>query len=182
MATEIERKFLVTDNSYIKASISSHHIIQAYLARMDRGVVRVRIMDDRAFLTVKSRNTGMSRDEWEYEVPLTDAQGMIERVCDGGVIDKTRYIVPYEGFRWEVDAFHGQLEGLVVAEVELPDEGCKPELPPFIGREVTGERRFYNSVLMTLRASEVQDVAQSHGAAPDDDDEPIQLGLDSCGD
>ncbi|MCM1337140.1 MAG: CYTH domain-containing protein [Candidatus Amulumruptor caecigallinarius] len=149
MAKEIERKFLVKDNSYIAASTSSHHIIQAYLARMDRGVVRVRIMDDRAYLTVKSRNTGMSRDEWEYEIAPEDARSMIDKICEGGVIDKTRYIVPYEGYRWEVDAFHGHLEGLVVAEVELPDEKCQPPLPPFTGREVTGERRFYNSVLMT---------------------------------
>lgn len=156
MAKEIERKFLVKDSSYISASTSSHHIVQAYLARMDRGVVRVRIMDDHAYLTVKSRNTGMSRDEWEYEIPVDDARRMIERVCEGGVIDKTRYIVPFRGFRWEVDAFHGNLEGLVVAEVELPDENCAPEIPSFIGREVTGERRFYNSVLMTLRSPDAQ--------------------------
>lgn len=155
MPKEIERKFLVKDSSYLAVSSASHHIIQAYLARTDRGVVRVRIKDEDAYLTVKSRNTGMSRDEWEYPIPLGDAQSMIERVSEGGLIDKTRYIIPFEGYVWEVDAFHGHLEGLVVAEVELPDEGVCPPLPPFIGLEVTGERRFYNSVLMTLRSTDL---------------------------
>lgn len=152
MAKEIEHKFLVKDDSYRSLARCSHEITQAYVARMERGVVRVRILDERAYITLKSRNTGMSRDEWEYEIPVADAREIVARLTDGNVIRKTRYVVDYEGYVWEVDEFHGNLQGLVVAEVEVPSEDCCPALPPFIGREVTGERRFYNSVLMELKS------------------------------
>lgn len=152
MALEIERKYLVINDIYRQLAVSSSHIMQAYLARPEKGVIRVRIRDDRAFLTVKSRNTGMSRSEWEYSIPVEDAQEMINKISDGKLIDKTRYIVRYDGMTWEVDEFHGALEGLIVAEIELPDETTSFKLPPFVGREVTGERRFYNSVLLEIKA------------------------------
>lgn len=152
MAQEIERKYLVTDDTYKTMAHSSSHIMQAYVAREERGVVRVRIKDDRAYLTVKSRNNGMRRDEWEYEIPLDDARQIMERISDGNVIDKIRYYVDFEGYTWEVDAFMGHLEGLCVAEIELPSEDVTFAIPPFIGREVTGQRRFYNSVLLELKS------------------------------
>ena len=152
MALEIERKYLVISDLYKKMAMSDSHIIQAYLARTDHGVVRVRVRDEKAYITVKSRITGPTRSEWEYEIPLSDAQEMIAKISDGKLIDKTRYIVEYDGLTWEIDEFHGALEGLVVAEVELQDEHVKPELPPFVGRDVTGERRFYNSALLEIKA------------------------------
>lgn len=152
MALEIERKYLVNSDLYRNMAISCSHIIQAYLARPERGVVRIRIRDDKAFLTVKSRNTGASRNEWEYPIPVADAREMIDKISDGKLIDKSRYIVDYGGYKWEIDEFHGALEGLVVAEVELPSDNIVPPQPPFVGREVTGERRFYNSVLLEIKA------------------------------
>lgn len=159
MAIEIERKYLVKNDLYKAMAHSCSHILQAYLARFDRGVVRVRIRDNEAFITVKSRNTGVSRNEWEYEIPVSDARDMIDKISDGKLIDKTRYLVEYDGLIWEIDEFHGTLEGLVVAEVELSDENINVELPPFVGREVTGERRFYNSVLLEIKTLKDLDMA-----------------------
>ena len=93
-----------------------------------------------------------SRNEWEYPIPVADAREMIDKISDGKLIDKSRYIVDYGGYKWEIDEFHGALKGLVVAEVALPSENIVPPLPPFVGREVTGERRFYNSVLLEIKA------------------------------
>lgn len=152
MALEIERKYLVISDIYREMAASSSHIVQAYLARPEKGVIRIRIRDDKAYLTVKSRNTGATRSEWEYEIPVVDAREMIAKISDGKLIDKTRYLVRYDDMVWEVDEFHGALEGLVVAEIELPSECAYFKVPPFIGREVTGERRFYNSVLLEIKA------------------------------
>lgn len=147
MAKEIERKFLVTGDSYKAMAVGVHHIAQCYLSRRIDAVVRVRIKDSAAFLTVKGRNSGMVRNEWEYPVPLADAEAMMRDCRDGNVIEKIRYIVPFGGFYWEVDEFHGHHNGLVVAEIELPDTTVAPPLPPFVGDEVTGDVRYYNSNL-----------------------------------
>ncbi len=147
MAKEIERKFLVVDDSYKVLASGSRHIAQAYLSADPDATVRVRIAGDSAFLTVKSRNIGASRGEWEYPVPVEDARQMLA-LCRSGLIDKTRYFVPgADGLTWEVDEFHGPHDGLVVAEVELPAEDVCPALPAFVGREVTGDARYYNSSL-----------------------------------
>lgn len=149
MALEIERKFLVKDRKYVEMAKESHHIRQSYLNRDPRRTVRVRMSgDDRAFLTVKGRNDGCVRNEWEYSIPAADAIEMAESLTGGWDIDKTRYIVYHDGFTWEVDEFHGHLEGLVVAEVELTSASDAPSLPPFVGREVTGDPRYYNSALV----------------------------------
>lgn len=147
MAKEIERKFLVTDSSYRTMASAERHIVQGYLSRDPRATVRVRIADGRAWLTVKGRNDGAVRDEWEYEIPLSDARDMLSRCATGRVIEKTRYIVDYDGRRWEVDEFGGELRGLTVAEIELTSADEQPELPPFVGDEVTGDPRYYNSAL-----------------------------------
>lgn len=147
MAKEIERKFLVSDTSYRGMSVSSRQIVQAYLNRDPRAIVRVRIVDNQAFLTIKGKNIGATRDEWEYEIPVDDAKAMIARCSSGRVIEKTRFIVSYAGFDWEVDEFNGELSGLIVAEIELPSENTSFERPPFIGEEVTGNPRYYNSSL-----------------------------------
>lgn len=146
MAKEIERKFLVTDNSYKAMAVKSVHIIQGYLSRSREATVRVRIKDDHAFLTIKGITEGISRNEWEYEIPMADAREMLAN-CEGTVIDKMRYIVPFEGFTWEVDEFGGKLAPLCIAEVELPSADASPILPPFVGADVSGNPAYYNSNL-----------------------------------
>ena len=147
MAKEIERKYLVTDTSYREDAVEKRHIVQAYLNRDPKATVRIRITDDGAYLTIKGKNNGAVRDEWEYAIPVCDARDMIERCATGRVIAKTRYIVPFDGRIWEVDEFGGELEGLTVAEIELPDADALFSLPKFIGNEVTGDPRYYNSSL-----------------------------------
>ena len=147
MAKEIERKFLVKNSSFMDISDSRRDIKQGYISRRPEGTVRVRICGDKAFLTVKGRNKGAVRDEWEYPVPVEDAMQMLARCTEGNVIEKTRYIVPFGGLKWEIDVFHGAHEGLVVAEIERPAPDTPFTQPPFIGREVTGDQRYYNSNL-----------------------------------
>ena len=143
MAKEIERKFLVISSSYRALASSSFRIRQGYLSTNPASTVRVRTKGDQGYITVKGITSGATRNEWEYEIPLKDAEEMLKLTEEGTVIDKTRFIVG----RWEVDEFHGHLDGLVVAEIELTDENESFGLPDFIGREVTGDARYYNSVL-----------------------------------
>ncbi len=147
MAKEIERKFTVVSDGYIAMATESHRIVQAYLSRVPEATVRLRLLDDRAFLTVKSKNVGATRGEWEYEIPPADAREMLA-ICPEKPLEKTRYIVPAGDSRWEVDRFHGALEGLVVAEIELSSEDQEYVRPDFIGEEVTGDPRYYNSNLI----------------------------------
>ena len=147
MAKEIELKFLVTDRTFVNIATSHSRIRQCYLSDSPDATVRIRLKDDNAYITVKGRNHGCVRDEWEYEIPAQDALEMAEHLSHGLAIDKTRYIVPYKGYVWEVDEFHGNHEGLIIAEVEMPSANCTPELPPFIGKEVTGDPQYYNSSL-----------------------------------
>lgn len=147
MSKEIERKFLVKNTNFKPLAVSSRKLMQGYLSRRIDSTVRVRVCDDCAFLTVKGRNHGIVRDEWEYAIPVADAREMLERCAEGTVIVKTRYNVPFDGLMWEVDEFHGNHEGLVVAEVELPSADAELSLPPFVGEEVTGDPRYYNSNL-----------------------------------
>ena len=146
MAKEIERTFLVDDDSFKDMAVLTVHILQGYLNRDPERTVRVRILNDSAFLTVKGKTRGCVRDEFEYEVPLEDGLQMME-LCDGKIINKTRYIVPFEGFTWEVDEYHGELEGLVVTEVEMEHPEADIKFPPFVGKEVTGDPKYYNSQL-----------------------------------
>lgn len=147
MATEIERKFLVKDNSYTEMAKKIIHIKQAYLSTNPDATVRIRVADGSAWITVKSRNQGAVRGEWEYEIPVSDAEEMASALAGGWAIDKFRYIVEYEGWKWEVDDFKGRHEWLTVAEVEMPSVTANPPLPPFIDKEVTGDPRYYNSSL-----------------------------------
>lgn len=146
MSFEIERKFLVVGEFKSKAYASSR-IRQGYIAS-GRCTVRIRIRDDKGFLTIKgpSDAAGISRYEFETEVPLSDAEDLMA-LCEPGRIDKTRYLVRAGSHVFEVDEFYGDNEGLVIAEVELSDEQEAFEKPDFIGREVTGDRRYYNSHL-----------------------------------
>ncbi len=146
MAIEIEHKYLVNDDSY-KAMASEHYTIrQGYLNRLPERTVRVRTIDDRGFLTVKGKNKGEARHEYEYEIPFQDAEEMLG-LCEPGIIDKTRYKVRYDNLIWEVDEYHGAREGLVIAEVEIPVSGFSYAKPSFVGKDVTGNPAYYNSQL-----------------------------------
>ena len=148
MAQEIERKFLVLDDSFKHEAFSKSHIQQGYICSERGRTVRVRIRDDRAYLTIKgpSENGGLSRYEFEREIPLEDGKQMMQ-LCEPGIIDKTRWLVKSGNHTFEVDEFFGDNEGLVVAEVELSYEDEPYKKPHFIGKEVTGDRRYYNSQL-----------------------------------
>lgn len=150
MALEIERKYLVKDYSYREKSTEKHHLVQGYLSLNPDATVRIRISDDSAWVTIKSRNRGAVRNEWEYPIPVDDARQMLE-LCQGGVLSKWRYIVPVEDQKWEIDEFEGHLAPLVVAEIELDDENEIFGKPGFIGREVTGNPHYYNSSLISRK-------------------------------
>ncbi len=149
MHFEIERKFLVTGE--FKSQAYDHTLIrQGYIASGNGRTVRVRIRGDKGYLTIKgpSGEAGLSRYEFETSIPLSDAQDLM-LICEPGIIEKTRYLVasPNGRHTWEVDEFYGDNEGLLLAEIELRSEDEPFEKPSFIGREVTGDRRFYNSHL-----------------------------------
>lgn len=148
MPQEIERKFLVT-GEYKSKAYSQSRIVQGYISSARGRTVRVRIRDGKGYLTIKgaSNVSGTSRYEWEKELPLCEAEELM-KICEPGVIDKTRYLVHSGKHVFEVDEFYGENEGLVVAEVELAAEDEAFVKPDFIGREVTGDVRYYNSQLM----------------------------------
>ena len=148
MPKEIERKFLVKDDSFKDVAYVKHEIRQFYLSTQKEAIVRVRIIDDRAFLTIKGSNTGAVRDEWEWEIPYPDAIQMADALPVIAQITKTRYKVDAGGgLTWEIDEFHGHREGLVIAEIELPNADTPVTLPDFINKEVTGAPQYYNSNL-----------------------------------
>ncbi len=145
MALEIERKYLVANDSYLKLATRSIAIWQGYLSTDPDATVRLRIADDKAFITIKSRNVGAVRGEWEYRIPMADALAM-KPLCKA-TLEKVRYIVPCGRHTWEVDAFAGRHRGLTLAEIELKSENEPFDLPPFVGAEVTGDTKYYNSNL-----------------------------------
>ncbi|MDE5774440.1 MAG: CYTH domain-containing protein [Muribaculaceae bacterium] len=147
MALEIERKFLVLNDSYKSMASRSVRICQGYLNRDRERTVRVRIMGDKSYLTIKGVTKGSVREEFEYEIPLCDGMALM-RMCGDDILDKCRWYVEYEGKCWEVDEFGGKLSGLVVAEIELESDGEEISFPVFIGREVTDDPRYYNSMLI----------------------------------
>lgn len=151
MSKEIERKFLVRSSEYRDLAIQKKEMMQGYLSLDPDATVRVRIVDEEAFITVKSRNKGAVRNEWEYTIPVDEGTEMLKTCCKSRLIEKTRYIVEAgDGLKWEIDEFHGSLDGLVVAEIELPEEDYPVILPEFVGKEVTGDPRYYNSSLASL--------------------------------
>lgn len=148
MPQEIERKFLVKGEFKTLAHAKSR-IVQGYISSAPGRTVRVRIRDGRGYLTIKgaSNASGTSRYEWERELPESEARELL-KLCEPGIIDKTRYLVRCGSHVFEVDEFYGDNQGLVVAEVELKSEREPFERPAFLGEEVTGDRRYYNSQLM----------------------------------
>lgn len=146
MGLEIEHKYKVLNDSYKKLSTRSYSIAQGYLCREKERTVRVRVRDDKGFLTIKGVTTLDTRTEFEYEIPVQEAKELL-CMCEPIVIEKTRYIVLFEGNVWEVDEFHGVHEGLKIAEIEIPSSDYKYEVPDFIGENVTDDVRYYNSML-----------------------------------
>lgn len=148
MAQEIERKFLVR-GEFKQVAFSSSRITQGYICASPGRTVRIRIRNDKGYITIKGalNTSGISRYEWEKEIPLDEAKELMI-FCLPGVIDKTRYLVEYEKHIWEVDEFYGDNEGLIIAEIELKQENEPFDKPCFVGEEVTGDPRFYNSHLM----------------------------------
>ena len=148
MATEIERKFLVLNDDWRAIVESDMQIIQACLASNEFSSTRIRIQGDKANINIKSATLGITRTEFEYAIPVDDAQLMIDDLCIKPVIEKTRYIVKHMQHRWEIDVFSGDNKGLIVAEIELssPDETF--EKPSWIGEEVSNDARYYNVCLV----------------------------------
>lgn len=152
MAIEIERKFKVTDSNY--KSCPSHRISQGYICSESDRVVRIRIIDTEAFITIKNATIGFARNEYEYPIPVKDAEEMLQNTCQQPIIEKRRYIYKGVDYTWEIDEFYGDNEGLVIAEIELPKRDATFELPNFIGEEVTDDARYYNAMLFKHPYSE----------------------------
>ena len=147
MKKEIERKFLIKGD-FMPHVISKTYIEQGYVAKSDDLTLRIRTRDDKGYITIKGRTNaaGMSRSEWEYEIPVEEARELLS--FSRGTIKKHRYLVPVDGHVFEIDRFYGQNEGLVMAEVELQSEDEQYPRPDWLGEEVTGDRRYYNSQLL----------------------------------
>ena len=148
MATEIERKFLVVGDGWRSAVTGHSDIRQAYLSVTDVNTVRVRTHGSTAFLTVKSADSGMTRQEFEFPIPIADAEALFA-LRKGRMIEKRRHLVSAGSLRWEIDVFAGELDGLVIAEIELPSEQTNFARPEWLGEEVTGKARYGNAYLAT---------------------------------
>lgn len=153
MATEIERKYLVVDDAW-RSLAAGTAFRQGYLSTVKERTVRIRVVGDRGYLTVKGLTVGAVRSEFEYEIPIADAEQMLNELCEQPLIEKTRYVIELNGLTWEIDRFSGVNEGLVVAEVELEDEDQPIALPEWIGEEVTHDARYFNANLISHPFSE----------------------------
>jgi len=147
MGLEIERKYLTKDDSWKNSVYKSFDIKQGYLSSVVERVVRIRVKGDKGFLTIKSEVKTMTRLEYEYEIPLEEAEEMLA-LCEKPIIEKVRHLVKIDNHIWEVDVFDGENAGLTVAEIELDDEGEAFVLPKWVGTEVTADIRYYNSNLI----------------------------------
>jgi adenylate cyclase len=156
MGSEIERKFLVSGDAWKAQADDGKSIRQAYLAATSKSSIRVRIVDEsEAVITIKSAEEGAMRSEFEYAVPLDDARELM-KLRDGRVIEKRRHDLPAGQYKWQIDAFDGDLAGLVIAEIELPHKDAEFERPSWLGREVTGDKHYYN---VSLAAGEMPEHA-----------------------
>ncbi len=147
MGKEIERKFLVTGDGW-RALGEGIVYRQGYLSTVKERTVRIRTINDKAYLTVKGLTHGISRVEYEYEIPVTDADEMLDELCERPLIEKTRYTISTSGHIWEIDEFDGENRGLILAEVELSSEDQAVDLPDWIGAEVSEDPRYYNANLI----------------------------------
>lgn len=147
MAREIERKFLVKGDEW-RAGAEGVRLRQGYLSSVKERTVRIRTVGDRAYITVKGLTVGVTRTEYEYEIPFDECTAMLDRLAEKPLIEKVRYRIPFGGFIWEIDEFEGANAGLVVAEIELPDAGTPFEKPSWAGDEVSDDPRYFNSNLV----------------------------------
>lgn len=152
MPYEIERKFLINDPQFVENLNNGKKILQGYLSLDADRIVRVRTKGDKAFLTIKSRQSGISRLEYEYEIPTTHAQEILENMCIRPLIEKTRYTYAYEGHEWEIDVFDGVFAGIIVAEIELNSEEETFEKPSWVGKEVTHEKSYNNGEMVKQKS------------------------------
>ncbi|MFP2995331.1 CYTH domain-containing protein [Spongiivirga sp. MCCC 1A20706] len=148
MSQEIERKFLVNSNEFIGQASGKFRIVQGFLNNDPSRTVRIRIIEDKGIITIKgaSNKNGTTRFEWEKEISINEAESLL-KLCLPGIIDKTRYEIPVGKYLYEVDIFEGENEGLILAEIELENENDSYETPSWLGKEVTGDTKYYNSRL-----------------------------------
>lgn len=146
MATEIERKFLVISDEYKKLALPVYYR-QCYLSASPTSVVRVRIAGEKAYLTIKGKTKGLTRTEFEYEIPVDEAAEMLSKMALTHIIEKNRYIIEYAGNTWEIDEFLGDNARLVIAEIELQSEDAPFDKPAWVGKEVSDDSRYFNSSL-----------------------------------
>ena len=149
MGVEIERKFLVKNDDWKNLGTAVLYR-QGYISSDYQKIVRIRTAGEKAFLTIKSKSDGIKRMEYEYEIPFADGHELLETLCEPPIVEKTRTKIEWKGFLWEVDEFSGLNTGLVVAEIELPDENTIFEKPDWIGREVSEDKRYSNSNLIKM--------------------------------
>ena len=147
MGKEVERKFLVKGDAW-RAQTHGKRYRQGYLSTVKERTVRIRVAGEQGFVTIKGITVGASRAEYEYEIPLADANEMLDQLCERPIVEKTRYRIPQDDIAWEIDEFAGDNRGLVVAEVELTDEKQAIRFPEWIGEEVTGDPRYFNANLV----------------------------------
>jgi adenylate cyclase len=147
MGIEIERKFLLTGDSW-RAAAQGRSFRQGYLARQYGRTVRIRTCNNTGFLTIKGPSIGFARQEFEYQIPIEDANILLEAFCEQPILEKMRYYLKYDGFTWEIDEFLGENQGLIIAEIELDSEDQPFSKPDWLGLEVTGDSRYYNSSLV----------------------------------
>ncbi|MBT5231302.1 MAG: CYTH domain-containing protein [Methylococcales bacterium] len=148
MATEIERKYLLLSEDWRSNIVKQAKMVQGYLESNEAISIRIRTEGESANINIKSGTLGISRTEYEYSIPLSDATEMLDKMCARPLIEKVRYWVDYQGFMWEVDIFDGENAGLVVAEIELNHEHQSFPMPDWVGQEVSMHKRYYNSLLM----------------------------------
>ncbi|UZR99541.1 CYTH domain-containing protein [Chondrinema litorale] len=148
MGVEIERKFLIKNDSWKSSADNGVQIKQGYLNSDKNRTVRVRVYGETGFLTIKGKNENLTRQEFEYEIPLDDANNLLE-LCEMPIIEKMRYIIVDQGNNWELDVFEGENKGLLVAEIELNSEDHQLELPAWVGEEVSTDPKYYNSSLIS---------------------------------
>ena len=149
MAKEIERKYLIKNDDWRIVADDGITIIQGYMGSNEQSSIRIRIHGGTANLNIKSKTIGVQRHEYEYSIPIDEAREILENLCDKPYIEKTRYLVLYEGHKWEIDVFTGDNEGLIVAEIELTSPEESFSLPEWAGEEVTEDPRYYNICLVT---------------------------------
>ena len=148
MAIEIERKFLVIGDSW-RSHATGKVYRQGYLPTQGLTTVRVRVIKDQGFLTIKGATQGIARSEFEYPIPLQDAEEMLQTLCNRPIIEKMRHVLEVDNLRWEIDEFHGENQGLILAEVELTDVEQMIRRPEWLGQEVSDDPRYFNANLAT---------------------------------